>query len=123
MLDAEAQSLKDILLIEKKCTEEQLQEVEDEQDRSGKPYIQVIIDYDLLTEADILQLEAENLGTEVVNLAGEDAKKKVIEMIEPDIARQYGVVPIEFDDITLKIVSKNPLNLPNSRRTALHHRS
>ncbi len=110
MLDAEAQSLKDILLIEKKCTEEQLQEAEDEHDRSGKPYIQVIIDYGLLTEADILQLEAESLGTEVINLAGEDAKKKVIEMIEPDIARQYGVVPIEFDDITLKIVSKNPLN-------------
>ncbi|MCF6176812.1 MAG: Flp pilus assembly complex ATPase component TadA [Victivallaceae bacterium] len=110
MLDAEAQSLKDILLMESKCNEEQLQEAEDEHDRSGKPYLQVIIDYGLLTEAEILQLEADSLGTEIVDLAGEDASKKVIELIEPDIARQYGVIPVEFDDVTLKVVSKNPLN-------------
>lgn len=110
MLDAEAQSLKDILLTDSHCTEEQLQEAEEEHDRSGKPYFQVIIDYGLLTEAEILQLEANNLGTEVVDLLGEDIKKKVIELVEPDIARQYGVVPVDFDDITVKVVSKNPLN-------------
>jgi type IV pilus assembly protein PilB len=110
MLDAEAQSLKDILLMDSHCTEEQLQEVEDEHDRSGKPYLQVIIDYGLLTELEILNLEANNLGTEVVDLLGDDISKSVIDLIEADIARQYGIVPIEFDDITLKIVSKNPLN-------------
>jgi type IV pilus assembly protein PilB len=110
MLDAEAQSLKDILLMDSHCTEEQLQEVEDEHDRSGKPYLQVIIDYGLLTELEILNLEANSLGTEVVDLLGDDISKSVIDLIEADIARQYGIVPIEFDDITLKIVSKNPLN-------------
>ena len=110
MLDAEAQSLKDILLVDSSCNEEQLQEAEDEHDRSGKPYLQVIIDYGLLTELEILQLEADSLGTEVVDLLGEDISKAVVDLVEADIARQYGIVPIEFDDITLKVASKNPLN-------------
>ena len=48
MLDPENQTLKDMLLTESICTEEQLIEVEEEQKRSGKPLSEILIDYEII---------------------------------------------------------------------------
>jgi type IV pilus assembly protein PilB len=110
MLDAESQTLKDILLSEEICTEEQLVEVEDEHDRSGKPFRDVLFDYALIDEEQLLHMIATNLGSEVVDLKSFDPPKEVIEMIEPDTARMYGIIPVEWDGFSLKLVSRSPLD-------------
>jgi type IV pilus assembly protein PilB len=110
MLDPESQTLRDLILNAGLCKEEQLQEVEDEHDRTGKPFNEVIVNYGLLTEDQILNQIAESLGSEVIDLKRFDPPRNIIEMVSPENARAYGVVPIDFDGHTLKVVSRNPLN-------------
>lgn len=111
MLDSESQTLKDILLGEKLISEEHMKEVEEDQERNGKSLKEVIVDFGLLTEMDILEAIGRNLGLEVraVGLE-EDPPWDVIKMIDGDTARMLGVVPMAFDGTTLSIMLRDPLN-------------
>lgn len=111
MLDTESQILKDILISEGLCTEEQLNEAEEEQSRNGKPFKEVLVDFGLLTEKDILEAIGRNLVLDVISLGpdfqvGED----VINMVPPDTARMLGVFPISYDGTTLTVALRSPLN-------------
>ncbi len=110
MLDHESLALKDILLSENVCSPEQIQEVEDECERSGKPFNEVLVNFGLLTDEQRLHIIAENLGTEVMDVRYISVAPEVIKMIDPEMARAYGILPVEFDGITLKLVSRQPLN-------------
>lgn len=110
MLDAESQALKDLLLNEDICTKEQMTEIEDEHARSGKPFTEVLVDYGVVTEETLLEIIANSLGSEVIDLSKVDIEKKVIAMVDPDVARKWGILPLTYDGHTLSIVSKNPLN-------------
>jgi type IV pilus assembly protein PilB len=110
MLDAEGQALKDILLMEKVCTPEQIQDAEDEQERTGTSFRDVVINYGYLTELDILQRFAEDLGTEIYDFKREDIALNVVEMIDAETVRAYGVIPVALEGNCLKVVAKNPMN-------------
>lgn len=111
MLDSESQTLKDILIGDNLITEEQMKEVEEEQERNGKSLKEVIIDFGILTEADILEAIGRSLGLEVRSVAvEEDPSREVIKMIDGGTARMLGVVPLSFDGTTLNIITRNPLN-------------
>ena len=111
MLDSESQTLKDILIGDNLITEEQMKEVEEEQERNGKSLKEVIIDFGILTEADILEAIGRSLGLEVRSVAvEEDPPREVIKMIDGGTARMLGVVPLSFDGTTLNIITRNPLN-------------
>lgn len=110
MLDTEGQALKDILLTEGICTSEQIQDAEDEHNRTGTSFRDVIINYGYLTEQEILQHFAESLGTEIYDFKREDVPHSVIEMIDPETVRAYGVIPVAMEGNLLKVVAKNPMN-------------
>ncbi len=110
MLDPESHSLKEILLSENICTVEQLQEAEEESERSGKPYKEVLVNYGLMTNEQILQVIADSLGTEVMDIRYISIPDNIVKMIPPEQARAYGIIPVEFDGITLKLVSRHPLD-------------
>jgi type IV pilus assembly protein PilB len=110
MLDTEGQALKDILLTEGICTSEQIQDSEEEHDRTGTPFRDVIINYGFLTEQEILQHFANNLGTEIYDFKKEDIPHSIIEMIDSETVRAYGVIPVAMEGNRLKVVAKNPMN-------------
>jgi type IV pilus assembly protein PilB len=110
MLDTEGQALKDILLTEGICTSEQVQDAEDEHERTGTSFRKVIINYGFLTEQEILQHFAENLGTEIYNFKKEDIPHSVVEIIDPETVRAYGVIPVSQEGNLLKVVAKNAMN-------------
>ncbi len=110
MLDHDSLALKDILLAENVCSEEQLQEVEEECERTGKPYTEVIVNFGLLTSDQVLKIIADSLGTEVMDIRFISIPSDVLKMIDPEMARANGIIPVEFDGITLKVVSRQPLN-------------
>jgi len=110
MLDAENQTLKDILLSENICTEKQISEVIEEHERSGKPFREVLVDFEIISEDGLLEMVATNLGTEVVDLRNIEITKEVVKMVPPDTARNFGVVPIMSDGATLTVCLRNPLN-------------
>jgi type IV pilus assembly protein PilB len=110
MLDAEGQALKDILLTEGICTSEQIQDSEEEHDRTGTSFREVIINYGFLTEQEILQHFADSLGTEIYDFKVADIEHSAIEIIDPETVRAYGVIPVAIDGNLLKVVAKNPMN-------------
>lgn len=110
MLDPESQALKDILLAEDICSEEQIEELESEHEQTGKVLSQLVIDSEILSEEQLLEVIASSLGSEVVDMSQIDIEKPVVDMIDADTARMSGVVPISFDGHTLTVVSRTPLN-------------
>ncbi len=111
MLDTESQILKDILISEGLCTEEQLNEAEEEQTRNGKPFKEVLVDFGLLTEKDILEAIGRNLVLDVISLGADfQVGEDVINMVPPDTARMLGVFPISYDGTTLTVALRSPLN-------------
>jgi type IV pilus assembly protein PilB len=110
MLDPESQVLKDILLQEGICSENQILEIEEEFQRTGKPFSDLLIDFGLITEDDMLQMIATSLATDVVDLKEIELEKNILDMVDPESARMYGIIPLSFDGSTLTIASRNPLN-------------
>lgn len=110
MLDPESETLKEILKEQDICPEEQLIEVEEEYNRTGKPFSELLIDFEIISEDILLQLIATSLGTDVIDLSKLDITKDVISLIDSNTARMYGVVPLAYDGTTLEIASRNPLN-------------
>ncbi|MEI6422973.1 MAG: GspE/PulE family protein [Lentisphaerota bacterium] len=110
MLDSESESLKGILLSEEICSEIQFLEIEEEYHRTGKRFADLLIDFGIVNEEKLLQLMAANLGTDVVDLAGTEISKEIIDMIDAQTIRMYGIIPILFDGTVITVASRNPLN-------------
>ena len=110
MLDSENQTLKDILLNANACSAQNMKEAEEEFERTGKPLQQILIDFQILTENEILNYIAESLGTTVVDLSVLEVPKEVIDLIDADNVRMLGVVPIDADESTVTLAVRNPLN-------------
>ena len=65
----------------------QLEEVIQENTRSGKPIMQILQDFQLLDIDTILQIVAEHLGTEVINLREQELSPEVIGLVPAETAR------------------------------------
>ena len=110
MLDSENQTLKDILLNANACSAQNMKEAEEEFERTGKSLQQILVDFQILSENEILNYIAESLGTTVVDLTALEVPKEVIDIIDADNVRMLGVVPIEADETTVTLAVRNPLN-------------
>ena len=67
----------------------QLEEVVQEHGRSGKPVSQLLADFGIMDLDTQLQVIAEHLGTEVVDLRGREIPAEVIQTVTPETARMY----------------------------------
>ena len=111
MLDAESQILKDILISDGYCTEEQLVGVMEEHDRGEHSFKELLINFGLFTELQLLEILGKNLMLETASLPAEmEIAPDIISKIPPDTARMLGVVPLDFDGTTLTVALRSPLN-------------
>ncbi len=110
MLDSASHALRDLMLDAGVATEAQLNEMEEEQSRSGKSLFEVVTDFGMISEIDLMRMIADNLGSEVVDLENIVIHPDVIAMMEPNTARTYGAIPVEFSDNILKVALRDPLN-------------
>ena len=110
MLDTENQTLKDILIANEACTEEQLAEVIEEHERTGTPLQELLVDFGIFTKEELLEQIAHSLGTEVYDLSDLEIPEETINLITPENARMLGVLPIQFDGTTLYAALRSPLN-------------
>ena len=88
----------------------QLEEVTQEQARTGKPISQVLADFGLVDIDTQLQVMAEHLGTEVVSLDGIEFTPELIKTIPAATARMYQCIPVADFGSALRIALANPLN-------------
>ena len=114
MLDIENSALIDLLKTDyapgNPGLREQLDEVAEEVERSGKPVMEIIENYGLFSRADLLQVIANSLGSYVWDPRSADVKKEVIASIDTNTARSYGVIPVALEDDTLHLAMRNPLD-------------
>ena len=85
--------------------EQQLEDVVQEQNQTGKSVQHVLEDLGLLKEDQVLELIAGYLGSYVINLPATDIPPDVIHSIPASVARMYNVVPVEStpNSVTLAV--------------------
>jgi type IV pilus assembly protein PilB len=88
--DALMQQLSDEGLL----TPQQGEEVRDEHERTGKPIREVLIDMDIVSEDQLLEVVARQLGTQVLHLRDMDLSADVIKAVPASVARMYNVIPV-----------------------------
>ena len=88
----------------------QYEEVVGELKRSGKPVFQILQDFGIMTADDILQVEANYLGVEVVSLKGMEIPKAVLATIPGNSAKMYRCLPISLEGSTLRVAFEDPLD-------------
>ena len=88
----------------------QMEEVLQEQGRSGKPIAQVVQDYGLLDRDTVLQIMAEHLGTSVVEIEEGAITPDVVASVPAESARMYQCVPVAIYGDTVQIALVDPLN-------------
>jgi type IV pilus assembly protein PilB len=88
----------------------QLEEVVQEHTRGGKPVIQVLQDFGLLDLDTILQIMAEHLGTEVVDLRSQEIPSEALQAVPATAARMHQCVPVALYGSTVRIALADPLN-------------
>ena len=84
---------------------DQANEVVDEHERTGKPVRQVLIDMDIITEDQLLDIIARQLGTKVVNLRDLEIQPNVVKTIPASVARMYSVIPVEVGTNTVTLAT------------------
>src|SRR3954467_10592708 len=88
----------------------QIDEVDQEHTRSGKPVSQILVDMGLMDMPTQLSVIADQLGTEVVEPSENDIPKEAIEAMPADVARTHACVPVNLYGDTLQVAFANPLN-------------
>jgi len=77
-------------------SDDQVEEVMQEHQETGKPVRGILVDSELLTEDELLEIIAGYLGTRVVNLPATDIAPDVINSVPASVARMYNTIPTEI---------------------------
>jgi type IV pilus assembly protein PilB len=88
----------------------QIEEVVQENAKSGKPVQQIIADAGYVSMPDILRVIADHLGTEAVDISESDLTKEIIESIPAETARMYQCVPVAVYGSTVQVAFADPMN-------------
>ncbi len=109
-LDTSSSAVWHLLLDNKKATEEQLHEVYEEHERTGKAFTAVLFNYEIISEPELLKLIAGDLNTEVVNIKEANPPRELIGRISAAIARMYSIIPVREEDGVLVVAAADPMN-------------
>lgn len=109
-MDADVSVIWHLLLDAGIATEEQLEEVFDESQRMNRTFVNILYNFDIITEDDLLKLIAENLGTEVFVFKNKELDVNLVNTVPDDMARFYGIIPVKEEDEILWLVAKDPLS-------------
>ncbi len=88
----------------------QIDEALQENNRSGKPIGQILNDFGILDTDSQLQIIAEYLGTEVVQVQESEITPEMLELIPATTARMYQCLPVADYGTTLRVALADPLN-------------
>src|SRR5580658_6767777 len=88
----------------------QLEAVTEEHNRNGKPIPEILADFDYLDIESQLQIIANHLGTEVIQLGDRDFTPEVLHSVPSDTARMYRCMPVAVFDSSIQVALADPLN-------------
>lgn len=88
----------------------QFEEVMSEHSRTGKPVGEVLVNFGFVDTRTQLQLMADQLGTEVVDLSTVQFTPELLKTVPGSVARMHQVVPVAEYGSTLQVALSQPLN-------------
>ena len=109
-IDADTSVIWHLLLDHGFATEAQLEDAYEDTQILNKPFLTLLYNYNIIKEEEMLKLIADDLGTEVFTFKNNDVDTNVIDMVKPDTARFYGIVPVKLEGDVLWVVAREPLN-------------
>ncbi|MDB6152066.1 MAG: type secretion system protein [Chthoniobacteraceae bacterium] len=89
---------------------DQINDIAQEVDRTGKSLTQTMVDYGIVTEDEYYQTVAESMGTDFVGLAGYEPAPEVISLVPASLAVLHRAMPLGTDGYTIQIALADPLN-------------
>lgn len=110
MADEISNSLLSLIKEQSLIDDLQYEEVAAEFKRTGTPPIQILQDFGIMDLDTILQVEANQLGTEVVAIKGRDFPQALLGKIPSNTAKLYQCLPIEDTGGSLKVAFVEPLD-------------
>ncbi len=110
MSDAVSNPLLELIKERNLLDDLQLEEVLQEHSRSGKPLGTVLHDFGLIDRDSQLQIIADHLGTEVVQIQEKDMTPEVLAVLPGNIARMYQCLPLALFDASVRVALGDPLN-------------
>jgi type IV pilus assembly protein PilB len=87
--------------------EQSVSDIQEEHERTGKPVRSIVVDLELISEDELLEIMAGYLGTTVINLPAVDIPPDVVHTISASIAKMYNVVPVEATEDSVKLATFN----------------
>ncbi len=88
----------------------QFEDVVAEHKRNGTAYMQILQDAGIMKLADILQLEAHALGTEVVSLRDHEIPAETLALIPVKVAQMYQCLPVGVKNTCVLVAMVQPLD-------------
>jgi type IV pilus assembly protein PilB len=110
MFEGEGAILSELLRERNLVGPEQFRELQEEHERTGKPLSQVIIDFGLVSEEQLLRAVAEHLNLEYLNLEDIDIDKAVLRIMPSSVARMYSAVPVSITGNIVTVAVMDPYN-------------
>ncbi len=110
MFEGEGAILSELLRERNLVGPDQFRELQEEHERTGKPLSQVIIDFGLVSEEQLLRAVAEHLNLEYINLEDIDIDKAVLRIMPSSVARMYRAVPVSIAGNTVIVAVMDPYN-------------
>ena len=88
----------------------QFEEVSQEHERTGKPFGEILKNFGLVDGDTQLQIIAEYLGTEVIDLRSVSFTPELLAVVPSATARMYQCIPVGLFGSTLQVALGSPLN-------------
>jgi type IV pilus assembly protein PilB len=110
MSDAAAHPLLSLIRQQGLIDDLQLDEVAAEYNRSGKPVGQILADFGLMDAETQLQVIADYLGTQVVELRDKEIDPAILKAIPGTTARMYQAMPVAVWGNTVQVALADPMD-------------
>ncbi len=88
----------------------QSEDISQEVSQSGKSVIEVLVDFEIVTEQQFYQVVADSLGAECVNIQGYEPPPAVLKLIPANLAMLHRAFPLGYDGNTVQLALANPLD-------------
>ncbi|HEX8076635.1 MAG TPA: GspE/PulE family protein [Chthoniobacterales bacterium] len=106
-----AQQVADLFVEQRVLQPSQAEDVLQEAQLNGKTIEQALIDGGFVDQHGFYQVIAEALGTEVVELVGEEIPQDILRLIPAGLARLHRALPLALNDDTVSVALVDPLDV------------
>jgi len=110
MFESEGAILNELLRERGLISDAQLAEIQEEHERTGKALSQIIVDFGLMSEDQLLQALALHLNMEFIQLENTELPPTVLRAMPSSAARMYGAVPIAATGNSVTVAVLDPYN-------------